>query len=36
MLKHKILASNLTFINIHHTKPIIDKYISKLDPIFKN
>ena len=35
MLKHNILASNLTFINIHHTKSIIDKYIRKLDPIFK-
>ena len=35
MLKKGYLASNQIFITIHHTKKIIDKYINKLDPVFK-
>ena len=35
MLKNKILATNLVFLNIFHTKKIIDKYIIELDKIFK-
>ncbi len=34
MLKKNILATNLVFLNIFHTKSIIDKYISELDKIF--
>ena len=35
MLKKNYLASNLIYINIFHTKKIIDKYIEDLDPVFK-
>ena len=34
MLKKNILATNLVFLNIFHTKSIIDKYIRELDKIF--
>jgi len=34
MLKKGYLASNITFLTIHHTKKIIDDYIKKLDPVF--
>jgi len=34
MLKQRYLATNLIFINIHHTKDVVDKYIKKLDKIF--
>jgi glutamate-1-semialdehyde 2,1-aminomutase len=36
MLKKNYLASNQIFITIHHNKKIIDEYINKLDPVFKN
>ena len=35
MLKKNILATNLVFLNIHHTKKIIDIYINELNKIFK-
>jgi len=35
MLKKGYLASNLTFLSIHHTHKIIDKYIKNLEPTFK-
>lgn len=35
MLKKKYLASNLIFLNIFHTKKIINEYIKNLEPIFK-
>ncbi len=35
MLKSKILATNLIYINVFHTKKMIDLYIKKLDKIFK-
>ncbi len=35
MLKKGFLASNIIFLNIYHSKKVIDKYISALDPIFK-
>ena len=34
LLKKRILATNLIFLNIFHTKEIIDKYILELDKIF--
>ena len=34
LLKKKILATNLIFLNIFHTTKIIDHYISELDKIF--
>ncbi len=34
LLKKKILATNLIFLNIFHTTKIIDRYISELDKIF--
>ena len=36
MLKKKILATNLIFLNIKHNRKIIDKYIKNLEPIFEN
>ena len=35
MLKRGYLASNTIFLNIFHTKKVIDNYIKNLDPIFK-
>lgn len=35
MLKRGYLASNLTFLSIHHTHKIINKYIKNLEPTFK-
>lgn len=35
MLKKKILATNLIFLNINHNRKIIDKYIKNLEPIFE-
>ena len=35
MLKKRILATNLTFLNIKHTNKIIDKYIKNLEPVFE-
>jgi glutamate-1-semialdehyde 2,1-aminomutase len=35
MLKNNILATNLVFLNVFHTKKIIDKYIIELDKVFK-
>jgi len=35
MMKHKILATNLIYINIFHNKKIINLYIKKLEKIFK-
>ena len=34
LLKKKILGSSLIFLNIYHTKKIIDDYIKELDKIF--
>ena len=34
MLKKNILATNLVFTNIFHTKKIIDQYAHELDKIF--
>ena len=36
MLKNKILASNIIYITIYHTKDNIKKYLSCLDKIFKD
>ena len=35
MLKQGYLASNIVYVSIYHNKKNIDKYIKKLDPIFK-
>ena len=35
MLKKGYLASNLTFLSIHHTYKIIDKYVKNLEPTFE-
>ena len=35
MLKKNYLASNQIFLSIYHSKKIIDKYITNLDPIFR-
>jgi len=34
LLKKKILGTTLIFLNIYHTKKIIDNYIKELDKIF--
>ncbi len=34
MLKRRYLASNITFLTIHHKKKVIDEYIKNLDPLF--
>ena len=34
MLKKNYLASNITYLTIHHKKKVIDDYIKNLDPIF--
>jgi glutamate-1-semialdehyde 2,1-aminomutase len=34
LLKKNILGSSLIFLNIHHTKKVIDSYIKELDKIF--
>ena len=34
MLKKNYLASNITYLTIHHKKKTIDDYIKNLDPIF--
>ena len=36
MLKHKILASNIIYITVYHTKDNIKEYLSCLDRIFKD
>ena len=36
MLKNKILATNMIYITIFHTKNNIKKYIKILDKIFKD
>ena len=36
MLKNKILATNMIYINIFHNKTNIKKYIKVLDKIFKD
>ena len=35
MLKKNILATNLIFLNICHSKKVIDRYIKELDTVFK-
>ena len=35
MLKKKFLATNAIYTCTSHTKKIIDKYFSELEPIFK-
>jgi len=36
MLKNKILASNMIYVNIYHSKNKISKYIKVLNQVFKN
>ena len=35
MLKEKILASNVIYVSIAHKKKYVDKYLRKLEKIFK-
>ena len=35
MLKKGYLASNLIYVTIHHNRKVINKYLKKLEPIFK-
>ena len=35
MLKKGYLASNITYVTIHHNKATVDRYLEQMEPIFK-